>query len=937
MKNLKLLLLFCFSIFSLPVISQISTGQEQEFDNGIKNNSTQTILGNPAYIVTQGSDGTYGKSTMFSNKSFLSTGLLKNGLLSINIDNTKYNISAGIGVISNFDNPETPTSQIVSFPAVTGKTPTYLTTGNITYVAIKSDGTVEESSTPFTNQQRRSLIILGAVIHSNLTNINVVNNISAPSEAIGNQLHDFIEAVGALNLTGNKYSANGANLSLDKSAGTIFKLGVNFNNDWKNPHVLGQSSGTALTFRYRVQNGTEGSDVTVLNPTVYDLGNVLTTVPNNKFTIQTVTMFQSGLTRIQYGQNVYDTMAEAEAGLFTRNYVVEGNIAANGITRAYIIIKKECTSLQSTAEAKIIESTKFGSSASGGIALTFANIVAALGYTPSNDVDVVHKTGNETVAGIKTFSSAPIFSTTSSGRVHFSGTSSALADSSKFLWDDTSSKLEVNGNSFNLRLKETLNNSYVDIVNTSFGSSSLQFKSNYGGGKVLMTLLNKTGTNASQLAVGNVSSVPAESQLYIYGGDNGANIDMRGLTTRDEANMDLEGSNWETFPNSLGFSYFGPNFSIGGTIMGYPKIKTGVIRFNNADNALIVSNNSEDIVPIRFGINDVEVFSISDNVVNSKQPIEFNNGTNIGVRKLDDGAAENVGHGGNFFIGNSGSTFDRFFFLSKDNDVENFGSVKFYANAEEGVQIYNTDSSNNTGGLAITKYNTLYTYTDIAGNSTQVDINPSAFAYNGSDGVNSNNIIFRPTGAEFYKPITLFNSTLRVDNEEANFNITNLTGTVLFEFASNPLHSTIISSSALTASRTYNVPNKSGTIALTSDVPTTGIFTPATGGGITYSRSYYSKVGNILTIQLNGEYTVGSAGFSTSTTFTIPNSYTVANVVNNRTVGSGTLGTASNTAVGSVKVSENSSDTTILNLNLGGSGLSLTTHYFSTTIVVEVN
>lgn len=403
MKNLKLILLLCFSIFSTIVFPQVSTGQEQEFDYGIRNNSSQTILGNPAYIVTQGVDGTYGKSTMFTNKSFLSTGLLKNGTISINVDNTKYDISAGVGVISNFDNPENPTSQIVNFPAVVGKTSTYLNTSNITYIAIKSDGTVQEKSTPFTNQERRSLILLGAVVHSNLTNINVVNNISAPSEAIANQLHDFIEAVGALNLTGNKYSPNGANLSLNKSAGSIFKLGVNFSTDWKNPHVLEQSSGTALTFRYRTQNGSEGSDVTVLNPTVYDLSNVLTSVPNNKFTIQTVTMFQTGLTRIQYGQNTYDTMAEAEAALFTRNYVVESNIAANGITRAYIIIKKECTSLLNTSEAKIIESTKFGSTASGGVALTFANIVSALGYTPANDIDVVHKTGNESISGVKTF------------------------------------------------------------------------------------------------------------------------------------------------------------------------------------------------------------------------------------------------------------------------------------------------------------------------------------------------------------------------------------------------------------------------------------------------------------------------------------------------------------------------------------------------------
>lgn len=317
-------------------------------------------------------------------KQFLSTGLIKNGLITINGDNTKFNISAGVGVISNFDNPIAPISNVITFGAFTGITPAYLTTGNITYLAINSSGAIVQQATDFTTSQRRDLILLGAVIHSNLTNINVVNNISAPTNADTNQLHDFMNYVGALNLDGNKYTANGANLSLNKSAGNIFKFGVNFANDWKRPHELAQAGETLLTFRYRTQNGTESGDLTVLNPALYDLNNVLTTVPNNKFTIQTVTLFQTGLTRIQYGQNVYDDLASAERAIFTRDYVTENNIKMNGVSRAYIIMRNSTTSLQNVSDAKVIEVQKFGGVASGGVALTLANIVTALGYTPEN-------------------------------------------------------------------------------------------------------------------------------------------------------------------------------------------------------------------------------------------------------------------------------------------------------------------------------------------------------------------------------------------------------------------------------------------------------------------------------------------------------------------------------------------------------------------------
>lgn len=412
----------------LLLLCSISTFAQAEFPEGIQVTNVQDNTALKVNVQNATGVINWKYLTDFQKeKAVLSTGLIKNGLISANGDPTKFNITAGIGIISNFDDPENPTSAIVNFPAFTGITPTHLLTGTITYVAINNSATVVMQATPFTPEQRRSLIVLGAVVHSNLTTINVINNISAPTNASTNQLHDFIEAVGALNLTGNKYTANGANLQLNKSAGLIFKLGSNFANDWKNPHELAQTSGTSLTFRYRTQNGTEGSDRINLDPALYDLNNVLTSVPNNKFTIQTVTMFQSGVTRIQYGQTVYDDLATAKNAVFTRNFVLEPNSKENGIIRAYIIMKNSTTSLQNVSDADILEAQKFGGVASGGVALTLANIVTALGYTPANDSDAVHKVGAETITGIKNFT-ASINSTSSSSISPYTGASSGSGD-----------------------------------------------------------------------------------------------------------------------------------------------------------------------------------------------------------------------------------------------------------------------------------------------------------------------------------------------------------------------------------------------------------------------------------------------------------------------------------------------------------------------------
>ena len=382
MKKLKLFISLWFTMFSMVVFGQA------EYEKIAITANTQDNSALKVNVQSSSNEINWKYIKDFQKeKEYLSTGLIKSGVISINSDNTKYNVSAGIGIITNFDDPENPTSTIVNFPAVVAKTPSYLTTSNITYVAINSNGTVTESATPFTTEQRRTLIILGAVIHSNLTNINVVNNISAPTNASTNQLHDLMEAIGALNLSGNKFGPNNANLLMNKSAGTIFKLGSNFVNDWKNPHVLGQGALTGLTFRYRTQNGTEGADVTSINPNVYDLNNVLTAVPSNRYSIQTITLFQSGLVRVQYGQETYGSLSEAEAAISTRSYSVESNIALNGITRAYLLVKEGSTSLTNTANAKFVDAGKFGSITSGGGAITLASIIAALGYTPENDAN----------------------------------------------------------------------------------------------------------------------------------------------------------------------------------------------------------------------------------------------------------------------------------------------------------------------------------------------------------------------------------------------------------------------------------------------------------------------------------------------------------------------------------------------------------------------
>lgn len=314
------------------------------------------------------------------------TALYSGGGLSINSgDNTKIDVAAMQVVFVDYTDPKNPVATNKSFGPFVGVTITGLASFPATYIGIDSTGTLQQQYQAFSPTQRRSIIPLGLAIHSNNVNINVTNNISVSNLAILNQFHDLVDAIGALNIAGNVYTANGSNLKINKSSGTIFKYGSNFTNDPTNPHEITLGSQTALTFRYRQANSTESADTTDINPGLWDNAGTLTSVGNNNFSIQRIFMFQSGLTRIQYGQATYNTLASALAAINTEAFVAEANIAANGLAMGVLVVKGNATNLSDTTTARFVMASKFGTSmAAGASALAFGDVVTALGYTPVN-------------------------------------------------------------------------------------------------------------------------------------------------------------------------------------------------------------------------------------------------------------------------------------------------------------------------------------------------------------------------------------------------------------------------------------------------------------------------------------------------------------------------------------------------------------------------
>ena len=285
-------------------------------------------------------------------------------VISINANPAKIDISAGFGHIIDNTDMDNPILHAVAYPGGTAITITNILTVNATYLAINSAGTVIQSITPFTPTQRRGYIILGAAIHSNRIVVNVVNNAPDVCRENISQFNDLADGLKTFSISGNVFSANGANLNINKSDGYEFKKGANFRSDPLSPHTIHLSALTApSTMRYRLRDGTEYSNTAVIDPGFFDAAGVRTACTNvNRWTIQRLTLFSSNLVRIQYGQAEYQNKADAIQAIQTEAFVVEANIADNGLTRALLVVRAGCTNLSVMADAQFFEVDRFGGS-----------------------------------------------------------------------------------------------------------------------------------------------------------------------------------------------------------------------------------------------------------------------------------------------------------------------------------------------------------------------------------------------------------------------------------------------------------------------------------------------------------------------------------------------------------------------------------------------
>lgn len=228
----------------------------------------------------------------------------------------------------------------------------------VTYVLVNKDWTIIQQKTPATEAQLYNHLWEFILVHANNTNLNVVNNYILKWDNVLNQYQWLARALWFINKNGwNKYTPNGANLNIDKSAWSVYYPWI-----WDN-NVLTQAGWTAISFRIRNQDWTETANTTTLDVANYDVWWTTTALPlwTNIYATYRVFLFASSNTTVlQRPQFTYATLEEAINWINFEDYQIEDNLWTNALFRWYIVFRKNTTDLSNETQNKFISPTSSG-------------------------------------------------------------------------------------------------------------------------------------------------------------------------------------------------------------------------------------------------------------------------------------------------------------------------------------------------------------------------------------------------------------------------------------------------------------------------------------------------------------------------------------------------------------------------------------------------
>ena len=558
-------------------------------------------------------------------ESNLYTGILSGGIISSTPGSTTFSVSSGSGIIVSLNASTAsvdpfPTVQYVRWNSIVNTPIQYSGSAKITYLSIKSDGTVNQQTVPIGSTdvtQWDTQIELGVVLHLSGSVSTGVYNAPQVSYGVSQRSDDFFRAFGPLKISGHTLQASGSTLGLIKTSGTAYNNGANYIINPNHPSVVSDPAiNTSKIYRYYVSGstpiidtGTANAGYTSIDPTLYNNNGTLTAVPTNganlRYTIQRVFWIPNSPTNafiVYYGNALYKSTADALNGIGTETFTEAPNTAQNGILIGYAIVAGNETDLTA---ATIIQGGLFrsingiGSSNTSPVSNTLAGLSDVsipgrtsgdlLYYNGSQWINTKSLTGNYSISG--TFSTndgitaVTVTATSFTGSLFGTASYATQAVTASYVLNSISSSYATTASYVTLAQTASYVGSYT--LTSSFNSFTSSYNTGSFTGSFTGSYLgNTTGTSsyASQ----------ALSSSYSLTASYGANFTASNLLVNGTLTVQTIIAQTITASQeySSGSNVFGSSLSNYQNFTGSVSI-TGSLNVNNS--SVILSNQTSSM------------------------------------------------------------------------------------------------------------------------------------------------------------------------------------------------------------------------------------------------------------------------------------------------------------------------------------------------------
>lgn len=317
----------------------------------------------------------------------LTTGVLDGGTLSINgVDDSLIDVTAGSALIVDYSVPGSPKIRPITWDAQTID-PVLGATEFIKWIGVQESATAGVGEfvfdIEFTQLEKRTIAIVGRCWGDGVTDsITEVGQYTTTATGQGYVANDLSYILGSMNKRGNIFSANGANLLLDKSAGVTYRYAADHLAIPTAPHVHTDTAQTGITTYWYLQQNSLVADIqTDIDPDNWDDGGTKTAVPTGKYTLQRLYYFPvSQLLAPTYGQELFDSMGAAIGAAGEDIVEVPDELLEGAILRGWIALKQGATALNDNTQALFKEARSIGDQpAKGtvGTTLSYRNYTVA--------------------------------------------------------------------------------------------------------------------------------------------------------------------------------------------------------------------------------------------------------------------------------------------------------------------------------------------------------------------------------------------------------------------------------------------------------------------------------------------------------------------------------------------------------------------------------